>query len=547
MTERSATPEAVSWSAALLPWGAAILAGFLLAGIHPPVAAWPLAFAVPALLALAGEGALALGRRPAVMGFTAGLLGNLLLIHWIANRAGVVAWILLALVGAAWWALLAELLAWLLQRRWTIVLAPIVWVGIDAWRGAWPFSGFGWGTLGVSQADNAWLVPVARVLGEKGLTLVVASVSLFAWVAVRDGLLAHRATPPAEDHPRPRRTRGGAAPPGGWRGRLDAATGASTFGTGGVVLTLLAVTLVTVAPPERTGSIDVLAVQGNDIEFPQGPYRDDARTVATQALDETAASIAADGPADLVVWPEGTVGLDPARDADLAAVVAEAGALTDGRLLLGTDLEDPDSTNLFRVSTVVGVDGTLGDTYRKRVLVPFGEYVPFRSLIDWYPPLRQVPRDVLPGTEATTVRVGDVDVAVGICFESMYPDAVRSNVLAGDDPAELVVISSSDSSFGRSGEPAQHVAQSRLRAIETGRWVVHATTSGITTMVDPDGATHGTTELFTVDSVRDEVGLATSMTPFLRIGDVLDPVGRAVVVLAVLAAAVLAIHRRNQA
>ncbi len=524
------TTEDVSWSAALLPWGAAIVAGLLLGGVHAPVGAWPLAFAVPALLALAAEGAAALGRRPAVMGFTAGLIGNLLLVEWVSNRAGVVAWLLLALVGAAWWALLAELLAWLLQRRWTIVLAPLVWVGIDAWRGSWPFSGFAWGTLGVSQVDNAWLVPIGRVLGEKGLTLVVVAVSLFAWVAVRDGLLAHRA---------------GTAPGGGdraWRRRLEDASGASTFGTGGVVLVLLAVTLVTVAPPPEVGRLDVLAVQGNDLEFPTGPYREDARVVARQALEETAASIAADGPADLVVWPEGTVGLDPARDAELTTIVAEAGAVTDGRLLLGTDLEDPDSTNLFRVSTVVGEDGTLGETYRKRVLVPFGEYVPFRALIDWYPPLRQVPRDVLPGTEATTVRVGDVDVAVGICFESMYPDVVRSNVLAGDEPAQLVVISSSDSSFGRSGEPAQHVAQSRMRALEAGRWVVHATTSGITTMIDPTGATHGSTALFTVDSVRDEVGLVEGLTPFLRIGDVLDPIGRAVVVLVVAAAAIAGIR-----
>lgn len=540
----------MTWPASLptaVPVIAALVAGLLLPALHPPVGAWPLAFLLPAALAVAAEGAAVAGRRPATLGFVAGVVGNLLLVHWISGRAGILAWLLLALVGGAWWALLAELLAVALRRRWSTVLAPLLWVGIDAWRGSWPFSGFGWGTVGVSQAGNGWLVPIARVLGEKGLTLVVVAMSLAAWVALRDGLrtggpngvldarMVDGDTADSES-----RDRATVTNPALW---------AATPGTGGLVLVVLAVTLVTVGPPPSTGTIDVLAVQANDLEFPTGPYLDDAMVVASQALAATEASLAADGPADLVVWPEGTVGIDPGRDPAFQDVVDRAGALTDGRLLLGTDREDPDSTNLFRISAVVGTDGTQEQVYRKRTLVPFGEYVPFRSLIDWYPPLRQIPRDVIPGTEAMTLRVDDVAVAVGICFESMYPEVIRSNVLAGDEPAEVVVVSTTDSSFGRSGQPAQHVDQSRLRAMETGRWVIHAATSGITTLVAPDGSLHGGTDLFTVDTVRGQVGLATGLTPFLRWGDVLAPLTRLLVALAVaaLVAAHLTTRSRNPA
>ncbi len=522
-------PKAVPVVPWPVPWLAAIAAGVLLVLAQPPVAARPLAFLVPALLAFAAESAPGIGRRPATLGVVGGLVGNMWLVHWVSLRAGLLAWVLLGLVGAAWWALSAELLAWALRRRWSTVIAPLLWVGVDAWRGSWPLSGFGWGTLGVAQAGSDWLAPLARVLGEKGLTLAVVAMSLSAWVAVRDGWIAHVATRREDPTPSP-------DAPIATTPALEAAR----FGLAGLVATVLVVTLVTVEPPPETGTLDVLAVQGNDLEFPTGPYLQDARTVARQALEATEASVAADGPPALVVWPEGTVGMDPARDAELAGIVDRAGAVTEGRLVLGTDFENPDGDGLFRVSTRVATDGTLGPTYVKRQLVPFGEYVPFRSLLSWYPPLEQVPRDVIPGTEPASLDVDGTSVAVAICFESMYPEVVRSNLLAGDRPSELVVVSTSDSSYGRSGQPAQHVDQSRMRALETGRWVVHATTSGITTLVDPSGTLHGGTDLFTVDTVRGEVGLVTGLTPFLRIGDVLAPTTRLLVVLVLLS---LLIHR----
>lgn len=536
--------------------GGAVAAGLASWLAHPPWGLWVLAFTVPALLATA----ITAGDLPAWMvGGITGLVTNLALLHWLRFRATIVAWLLLAVIMAAWMALLALLMAWLLQRRWTLPLIPLVWVGVDTWRGSWPFSGFGWASLGISQVDNGWIVPLGRVLGEKGYTLVVVALSLSAWVAVRDALAARRGeyTPPAmgsvatETATWPSLRRAGTAdgPTGGVTRDheiSDTAAGSSGLlllsaagrraatrmgdgawlGTAMLVVTLLAVTLVTVGPPAEVGSVDVLAVQPNDIEVPDADYTTITREIATNAVDLTEEAVADNGRADIVVWPEGSIGRDPARDPELAAAIERGAAITGGGLLVGTDLEDPESDGYRRVTVVVDGDGMVTDTYVKQRLVPFGEYVPMRWAFDWYPTLDQVSRDAIPGPDTSNVAVTTptgslVRVALAICFETMFSDVVAGNVLA-DGPAQLLVSSTSDATFGRSGQPDQHLDQVRMRAIETGRNAVHAAVSGTTAFVANDGSiVGGGTDLFVLTTLRHELGLVDGLTPFLRWGDVL--------------------------
>jgi len=95
-----------------------------------------------------------------------------------------------------------------------------------------------------------------------------------------------------------------------------------------------------------------------------------------------------------------------------------------------------------------------------------------------------------------------------------------------------------DASFGDSAEPAQHLAQTQLRAVETGRWFVHAALSGSSAFVAPDGSVEQPTALFTVDSIRTEVPLVSGLTPYLAVGDVVGWATR----IAVLLAAALVVH-----
>jgi apolipoprotein N-acyltransferase len=168
------------------------------------------------------------------VGLLAGAIGYGAMIAWLIAPAGPVGWALLVLIQGAWlggWALLVT--RWL-QSDLLPVIAALTWVGMDTLRGRVPLSGFRWGELAYSQVDNAWFVPLGRVLGGSGITLMVVLIGvagLEAMLALRSG---DRIDPPR--------------PP------LIQVVGAT-----------LLTTLITVGPPVTSGSLDVLAVQGNDI------------------------------------------------------------------------------------------------------------------------------------------------------------------------------------------------------------------------------------------------------------------------------------------
>ena len=494
-----------------------LVAGVALWVAHPPVGFAPAAFLVAPLLVaamrlIAGEGALhpsarvAVSARTAAPALIAGLVGYGAMISWLIAPAGVLGWGLLVLVQALWLGLWALLVAPHLHRPLMPMLAAAAWVGMDTLRGLVPLSGFSWGALAYSQVDVDWFVPLGRVLGASGITFVVVLLS----VALVDGLVGMWAGD-REDPPR--------AP-------LVQAVGS-----------VLAVTLVTVGAPPTDGSIDVLAVQGNDIEHWVQQDPDPPRTIARNLHRLTLEEVERSGPPDLVVWPESAIDRDPARPAwsDLGDLATEAAAAA-GTLVTGVSLDGPDDPRRDRIvgAWLLGPEGidTVRDLYIKRRPVPFGEYVPGRRWLEWIPALDQVPRDAIAGVVPQSFALEQgLEVAVLICFETLFADLARTNILAGGTDAALILAITNDASFQRSAEPEQHLAQSRMRAIETGRWVVHAALSGSSAFVDPEGGVHQATELFTQESIRREVPLAVGRTPFLAVGDVVGSSGAAVLLL----------------
>jgi apolipoprotein N-acyltransferase len=491
-------------------------AGVALWAAHPPVAVAPSAFLVAPLLVaamrvLSGGGPLDRStpvRRDVavtVPALLAGILGYGAMISWLIAPAGVVGWALLVLVQALWLATWAALVAPHLHREAMPVLAAAAWVGMDVLRGLVPMSGFSWGALAYSQVDVTWFTPLGRTLGASGITFVVVALS----IAFVDGLI------------------------GMWTGDREHPPRAPLVQAVGLAL---AVSLTTVGAPPTSGSIDVLAVQGNDIEHWVQQDVDPPRTIAGNLHRMTLEEVRAQGAPDLVVWPESAIDRDPARPLwrDLGVLASEAGAVA-GTLVAGVSLDGIEDPARERIVGAwhLGPEGTeaVRDLYVKRRPVPFGEYVPGRRWLSWVPALDQVPRDAVagPGPQAFTVAPG-VTAAVVICFETLFADLVRTNVLAGAD-AGIILAITNDASFQRSAEPDQHLAQSRMRAIETGRWVVHAALSGSSAFVDPEGRVLDATELFTQATIRRDVPLAAGRTPFLILGDVLGVVGAAVLVL----------------
>jgi apolipoprotein N-acyltransferase len=436
----------------------------------------------------------------------AGLVGYGAMISWLIAPAGILGWALLVLVQASWLGLWGALVAPHLHRSFAPVLAGLAWVGMDTLRGIVPLSGFSWGALAYSQVDVAWFVPLGRVLGASGITFAVVAMS----IAFIDGLIGMRMGD-REDPPR--------AP-------LAQAVGIA-----------LVVTLVTVGPPPTGGDLDVVAVQGNDIEHWIAQDVDPPRTIARNLHRLTLEEIERGGAPDLVVWPESAIDRDPSRAAwtDLGDLASEA-ARAAGTLVTGVSLDGFDDPTRERIvgAWLLGADGTdpVLDLYVKRRPVPFGEYVPGRRWLEWIPALDQVPRDAIAGAGPQTFEIAPgVEVAVLVCFETLFSDLARSNVLVGETDAALILAITNDASFQRSAEPDQHLAQSRMRAIETGRWVVHAALSGSSAFVDPEGRVHQATDLFTQATIRASLPLAVGRTPFLILGDITGATGAGVLVV----------------
>ncbi len=501
----------------------AATSGLALLAAHPPLAWWPTSFLAPALLVAAlwvdASVRAESGRR--ARGFRLGALAGAAtfapMLSWLIMPAGYVGWGLLVGVQIVWMGVLGVLLVPFLHRSWLPLVAAALWTGIDAWRAIWPLGGFEWGAIAYAHVDGSWLIPVARLVGGRGITFLVVLIGVAAaltiratWHAVwgRDGAPVEQAL-------------GTVRWPIAWL-------------LGGLLVSVLAV----VEPPEEDGSLDVLAVQGNDRRHweDQSPDPNPPLRITTAMRDETLAAIERDGAPDVTVWPESSLDRDPftERGAPLGELAGEV-ASASGTLVAGATLDGPDPDTQRYTAAIVLEDGLEEtDRYIKRRPVPFGEYIPARQYLDWFPPLDQIPRDAVAGEGPQTIRVGDAEVPVStiICFETKFQGTTRDNVLGdGDEPTQLLLTLTNDASFGDTAEPAQHLAQSQLRAIETGRHVVHAAISGSSAFVAPDGSMEQATEVFTVDSIRKDLPLVSGLTPYLVIGDVLGWLTRAAAVV----------------
>lgn len=497
----------------------AVAAGGALWGAHPPLGWGWLAYAVVPLLLLALD---LLDDGPAsgaVVGAVAGMVAFLVMLTWLIAPAGVLGWFLLAAVQAAWYAVTLAVITPFRRSAWLVVVAPVVWTAMEVWRGLLPLSGFAWGALAYTHADGSALLDLARVVGGPGITFLTVLVGTLVYVTLRHVLESEG------------------------RGRVRrAAVGALA------IVVLLAAGALAPGPPEATGrAVDVLAVQGNDLERPAVPGRELDRMIARRMVDLTRRSVEEDGRPDLTVWPESSIDRDPWTETgeDLLPFVLEAADVTGGQLLFGANLDGPRPRETFLNSVnLVDEQGELLDRYVKRRYVPFGEYVPLRSVLQpLVPALRQVPRDGVAGPGAQAISADAVAVAVIICFETLFPDVVRSNVLAAD--AGLVVAVTNDAAFGRSSESDQHIAQSQLRAVETGRWVLHAALSGRSALIDPSGRVVQRTEVFERAIIREDVPVVTAPTAFLRAGDLVGTGARWVSVALVIGLLSVAWWRRR--
>lgn len=227
---------------------------------------------------------------------------------------------------------------------------------------------------------------------------------------------------------------------------------------------------------------------------------------------------AAESGAELIVWPESSVNFFLETDAPYRFSVESAVSSWNADLILGgphlesADVESPSHRNS---AFYVGKNGGVSARYDKRRLLPFGEYFPLRT-IEFLRRFERV-RSFTPGTGPTTIDTAHGRVAISICFEAIFPGSIRRQMNEG---ARLLLNLSNDAWLGPGAGPEQHLLMVRLRAIENRTWIVRATTTGISALINPYGSIERELGRDRAGVVEGEVGLLSVETPYQRWGDV---------------------------
>ncbi len=471
-------------------WGrfAALGAGALPTLAFPEPDWWWLAWVglVPALLVVrAAPDAREAGRRA----WAAGTGFVVAAQHWLVPNAGP-AIVLLGLLLGAVWIPVGPLVHGLLGGRPGArrilaagLVIPAVWVAGEFVR-SWEALGGPWALLGASQWNRPEVLVLASLGGVwlPGALLVVANVAIVALVAQ----LPLRA----------------------------GATGSERSGRAAVPVAAGLLTVAaasgpvwrTVAPePAVARTVVVVGAQPGVVHDPG------ARFAASEAITGRWRGARP----DLVVWGESSVGFDLARRPDLTRRIRRLARRVGAEILVNTDARRPGG-GIFKSSVLVAAGGVAG-RYDKMRLVPFGEYLPFRFALGWVSRFTRAADEdrgrgrSLEVLDAEAVRIGPL-----VCFELAFSDLGRRLTRLG---AEVIVVQSSTSTFQGSWAPEQHASLAAVRAVETGRSVVHATLSGVSSAFDPQGRRLAWLGTGHRGAYVARVPVAVGTTPYVRFGD----------------------------
>lgn len=367
-------------------------------------------------------------------------------------------------------------------RRWfaftpvydMLLILPALWVLIE-WSRSWMFTGFPWLLLGYSQIDT-WLdgyVPMGGVL-LAGLVAAVISGALGLLVMVRDV-----------------------------RQRLLAV---------GIILILpfIGYVIEKINWVEPAGKpLSVALVQGSipqDVKMQPGNLQ--------MSLDRYVELTEPYLNRDLIIWPETAIHASSFRvEGFLQEMEAKVRAYH-SELLTGIFVHDFKRNTYYNSLLELG-DGKRSNYYKQR-LVPFGEYMPFRSILEFAKYYIDIPSaDITPAKPGKIMRLAGYPAALGICYESAYPQIYRRQL----PQSAFMVNVSNDAWFGDSLAPHQHLEIARARALEAGRFMLRATNTGISALIDFKGRVIVRGKQFEKEVVTGEFTPLRGATPFIRLGN----------------------------
>jgi apolipoprotein N-acyltransferase len=350
------------------------------------------------------------------------------------------------------------------DNRRALIAVPFLWVGVELARTR--VTGFPWDLLGTAQVDNISLSRIAMWTGVYGISFEIMLVN----VAVAAAFLV------------PRKKR-------------------NTLLLAAVVAAMVLQAGRLVDAPALAGDRAALLVQENipvDENWTRENFEGALRELTDLSVKAVAASSSASqatesahGKVDLIVWPESPAPFFTS-DPLFRAPVSEMARETRSWVVTGAIGSTPAAENggsasdVFNSAALVSPTGDWKARYDKVHLVPFGEYLPFPKLFAFAGGLTREVGEFKPGASRSPLDAGSLPLGIFICYESVFPDEVRQFANHG---AQVFINLSNDGWYGDSGAYAQHLNQTRMRAIENNRWILSATDTGVTAAIDPYGRT----------------------------------------------------------
>ncbi|WP_104082692.1 apolipoprotein N-acyltransferase [Cryobacterium sp. Y11] len=421
-----------------------------------------------------------------LVGLVAGLSFWLTHIFWITLYLGLVPWFALGGLQSLFFAAGLALIAVVLRhgpRVWPSVwgrlgVVPVIvaglWTAREAISAVWPYGGFAWGRVALSQSESPFNSLVAWV-GLSGLSFIMVWLSALAVQLCRE----------------PDLTR----------------TLRASVALGAVALVLA----IPAWPTIQTGTTRLAAVQGNAdaglfAEYSPGQILQDHTSATLPIIDESV---------DFVVWPENSSDIDPTRSADAARVLDYISSEMDVPLVTGT-ITKPEDT-YFNSSLLWEAGRGAVDVYDKIHPVPFAEYMPDRAFWRPFAPelIDLIGRDYGIGSRDNIFDINGVLAGIAICFDIADDQLVHEMI---DGHAQIILAQTNNADFGHTDESVQQLAIARLRAIEAGRTVVNISTVGSSAIITPDGQTLDSLPTFTAGAMVQTVPLSDTITPAMAVG-----------------------------
>lgn len=457
LSPRCADPAANLWSLLsfrrMIPIALIAASALLMWAAFPPIGFGALAFVAPVPFFLAIR-SIERATVATALGFVWGATFFGLLLNWLMVL-GFVAWFPLAILMGTFTAVYAAVIwvfrLWTPWRWWLIAVGG--WVAMEYLRGRFPFGGFPWGDIGYPAAGLPGAIGSVQWVGPAGWTVLV--VAFAAGIALV-----------IENHK-------------DWRMVVDVTS----------VIALLVIAGAFLAPSPGGQVWRTAIVQGGS-PCPQTRCQNENQRIYEQHLELTRSI--PQGTVEFVIWPENSTGtpFEPENNDQVFREIIEQAQRLDAYFLVsGTRVDGED--NFYNLNILYSPDGVKVGEYLKRHPVPFGEFVPLRTLFDFVPQLDRVPRDMIRGTEAVVFPTEQGSLGSLISFEGSFARSMRSTANAG---AQMMVVTTNTSSYGRSPATDQAMAMVRVNAAAIGLETAYASITGKSTFITAGGQKGQTTE-----------------------------------------------------